>query len=205
MILIGRYRSPFVRRVATTMRYYGMSYEHRPLQHTGEDIPALRAINPIGRIPALVLDDGQVLVESGAIIDYLDREAGPDKALIPPAGKARNHALTLIGVATGSIDKFVACSYEIRFRPEEKRHAPWVERCQGQVQAGFAWLNEQFEGEYMLGDKLSQADITVAIGWQSLGLGMKALQETINAPRLDALVGRMMQDDAFTSTLPPPE
>ncbi len=202
MILIGRFRSPFVRRVATTMNYYGMSYEHRPLQHTGDDIPELRKINPIGRIPALVLDDGQVLVESGAILDYLDREVGPARALIPTEGRARNHALTLIGVATGAIDKFVACSYEVRFRPEEKRHAPWVERCEGQVKAGFEWLNDQFAGEYLLGDKVSQADITTAIGWQSLGLGTKPLQDKITAPRLHALVERMMRDEAYNSTLP---
>lgn len=203
MILIGRFRSPFVRRVATTMNYYGMPFESRPLQHTGDDIPALRAINPIGRIPALVLDDGQVLVESSVIIDYLDREAGADKALLPLAGKARNHAMTLVGMATGAIDKFVACSYEVRFRPEEKRHAPWVERCEEQVRAGFSWLNDQCQGPYMLGDQLSQADITTAVGWQALGMGNKALQDTITAPRLDALVERMMGDEAFSSTVPP--
>ena len=202
MILIGRYRSPFVRRVATTMNYYGMPFESRPLQHTGEDNPALRAINPIGRIPALVLDDGQVLVESGAIIDYLDREAGADRALIPVSGKARNHALTLIGVATGTIDKLVSCSYEVRFRPEEKRHAPWVERCEEQVRAGFGWLNDQFQGKFILGDQMSQADITSAIGWQTLGMGMPGLQASIKAPKLDALVERLMQDPAYASTMP---
>lgn len=202
MILIGRYRSPFVRRVAVTMNYYGMPFEHQPLQHTGDDIPALRKINPIGRIPALVLDDGQVIVESGAILDYLDREAGAERALTPTSGKDRNQALTMIGIATGAIDKLVACSYEVRFRPEEKRHAPWVERCEEQVRAGFTWLESQLDGDWLHGNKMSQVDITTAIGWQMLGLGMKPLQDQIKAPGINAITERLMKDKAFSDTIP---
>lgn len=202
MILIGRFRSPFVRRVAVTMNYYGMPFEHQPLQHTGDDIPTLRKINPIGRIPALVLDDGQIIVESGAILDFLDREAGTERALTPNTGKARNEVLTMLGIATGAIDKAVACSYEVRFRPEEKRHAPWVERCQEQVRAGFTWLESQLDGDWMHGSKMSQVDITTAIGWQMLGMGMKPLQEQIKAPGINAITERMMKDSAFSDTFP---
>ncbi|MFK7967237.1 MAG: glutathione S-transferase family protein [Burkholderiaceae bacterium] len=202
MILIGRYRSPFVRRVGVTLNYYGMAFEHKPMQHTGDDIPALRKINPIGRIPALILDDEQVLVESGAILDYLDREAGAERSLTPPSGNARNRALTMLGIATGAIDKAVSCSYEVRFRPEEKRHAPWVERCEEQVRAGFTWLESQRDGDWMQGDKMSQADITTAIGWQMLGLGMKPIQDSIKAPGIHAITERLMQDKAFSDTFP---
>lgn len=202
MILIGRYRSPFVRRVAVTLNYYEMTFESRPLQHTGEDIPALRKINPIGRIPALVLDDEQVIIDSSAILDYLDREVGAERALMPVSGKARNQALTMVGIATGAIDKIVSCSYEVRFRPEEKRHSPWVERCEEQVRAGFTWLEDQLDSDWFLGGKLSQVDITTAIGWQTMGIGNKPLQDAIKAPRINALAERLMQDEAFSSTLP---
>lgn len=202
MILIGRYLSPFVRRVATTLNFYDMPFEHQPLEHTGEDVPALRKYNPIGRVPALILDDGQVLIESGAILDYLDREVGPERALIPATGNARNEALSLLGITTGAIDKAIATAYEIRFRPEEKRHAPWVERCEEQVRGGFNYLEKQLEGDWFLGNKMSQVDITVAIGWQFMGIGTKALQTSINAPRIDSLLSRMMAMPQFSKTQP---
>ena len=69
MQLIGRYLSPFTRRVATTLYLYDMEFEHRPLSTMGDDRPSIRTHNPITRVPALVLDDGEVLVDSAAILD----------------------------------------------------------------------------------------------------------------------------------------
>ena len=105
MQLLGRYLSPFVRRVATTLGIYEIPFESLPLQHTGDDAPRLRALNPVGRVPALVLDNNEVIVDSAAILDYLDREVGPDRALTPASGPDRNRALSLLGIATGSMEK----------------------------------------------------------------------------------------------------
>jgi glutathione S-transferase len=89
MILIGQYDSPFVRRVAIAMRLYGFAYEHRPWSTFG-DADKLGVYNPLRRVPTLVLDDGEVLVESFAMLDYLDELAGPPKALIARGGEARH-------------------------------------------------------------------------------------------------------------------
>jgi glutathione S-transferase len=202
MILIGRYLSPYVRRVATTLNFYNMPFEHQPLQHTGDDAPHLRKINPIGRVPALVVSDDNVVVESAAILDYLDREVGAERALIPAAGDARTRAMSMLGVATGSIDKAISCAYEVRFRPEEKRHAPWSDRCAEQAAGGYTWLESQLQGDWFGGDKMSQVDITVAVGWQFMGLGTPQLQASIDAPRIAALTERLMQLEAFSSTYP---
>ncbi len=202
MVLIGRYLSPFVRRVATTLELYDMAFEHRPLQHTGEDVPTLRKSSPIGRVPALILDDEQVLIESAAILDYLDREVGPARSLTPVSGMERNRALSLLGIATGAIEKAIATAYEIRFRPEDKRHQPWVERCEDQARGGFEYLDNELDGDWFLGDKMSQVDVTVAIGWQFMGIGTKELQASINAPRIDALLGRMADMPAMQKTMP---
>ena len=64
MILLGRYLSPFVRRVAATLELYGLPFENNPLQHTGDDAPKLRELNPVGRVPALILDDERIIVDS---------------------------------------------------------------------------------------------------------------------------------------------
>lgn len=202
MILIGRLLSPYVRRVATTMNFYGMPFEHRPLQHTGEDVPELRKINPLGRVPALVTDDNQVIVESAAILDYLDREAGADRALIPATGNDRTRAMSMLGVATGSIDKAISVAYEVRFRPEEKRHPEWVERCEGQAREGFEWLESQLTDDWFQNGKMGQIDITTAVGWQFMGAGTPKLQASINAPKINAMTTRLMGEEAFSSTAP---
>jgi len=202
VILIGRYLSPYARRVATTLNTYNLPFEHQPLQHTGDDAPHLRQINPIGRVPALVVSDDMVVVESSAILDYLDREVGAERALIPASGDARTRAMSMLGVATGSIDKAISCAYEIRFRPEEKRHAAWTDRCAEQAVGGYDWLESQLQGDWFIGDKMSQVDITVAIGWQFMGLGTPELQQSIAAPRIAALAERLMALDAFSSTYP---
>ena len=92
MILIGQYDSPFVRRVALALRFYGLPYEQRPWSTFG-DAEKLAAFNPLRRVPTLVLDGGEVLIESGAILDHLDELVGPEKAMIAERGTARRHAL----------------------------------------------------------------------------------------------------------------
>ena len=210
MQLLGRYLSPYVRRVATTMNFYGIPFEHRPLQHTGDDAPTLRALNPVGRVPALVLDDGEVIVDSATILDYLDREVGPERALTPASGPERTRVMSLTAIATGAIDKAIAVAYEARFRPEDKRHAPWVERCAEQARGGYGHLEAQLEAQleahpesgWLHGGAMSQADITAAIGWQFMGIGTPDLQASIDAPRIAALVERLMGEEAFASTMP---
>ncbi len=92
MILIGQYDSPFVRRVAIALSLYGMVYEHRPWSTFG-DAGKIAAFNPLSRVPTLVLDSGDVLLESASILNYLDEEAGDTHALIASRGAKRQQAL----------------------------------------------------------------------------------------------------------------
>src|SRR5262245_26823016 len=102
MILVGQYSSPFVRRVAVSLRVLGFPYEHDP-RSVFRDFDSMGRANPVGRIPSLVLDDGEVLIDSVAILDWLDETVGPVRALIPRAGSQRRRALHLIALATGTI------------------------------------------------------------------------------------------------------
>ena len=74
MILVGQYDSPFVRRVAVALQIYGFDYEHRPWSVFG-DAEAIAILNPLRRVPTLVTDDGEALVESACILDWLDELA----------------------------------------------------------------------------------------------------------------------------------
>lgn len=139
MILVGQYDSPYVRRVAISLHLLGLPFE-RDTRSTFADAEAMRTINPLGRIPSLVLDDGEVLIDSAAILDYLDELVGPDRALIPPRGLDRRRALRMIALASGAVDKAAAIAYERMLRPPEQQFAPWLERCRTQVDSGLVAL-----------------------------------------------------------------
>ena len=85
MILVGRYLSPFVRRVGATLHLYDLPFEHRPMLAFGDEKATLREWNPVARVPALLLDDGETVVDSSAIIDFLDEQVGPERSLTPAA------------------------------------------------------------------------------------------------------------------------
>lgn len=84
MRLIGRYDSPFVRRVGISLHLLGLKFEQLPLS-VFSDAAEVRKFSPLGRVPVLVLADGEVLVDSVAILDHLDEVAGPGRRLIPAA------------------------------------------------------------------------------------------------------------------------
>ena len=139
MILVGRYRSPFTRRVAIAMRLLGFEYEHRPYT-AWSNLDQVRAVNPVGRVPALVLDSGETLFDSSAILDYLDQLAGPERALLPVQEPERHRVLRISACALGVLEKVVAALYERTMHPPEKVHAPWVQHNEAQARSGLEWL-----------------------------------------------------------------
>src|SRR5262249_61707345 len=117
------------------------------------DFDSMRQINPVGRIPSLVLDDGEALIDSVAILDWLDQTVGPERALLPPGGTARRRALRLIALATGAIDKAGASIYERVVRPSARRWLEWLQGwrvqasgARGRPAAG-AWPRARVVGE----------------------------------------------------------
>jgi glutathione S-transferase len=104
VLLIGMFDSPFVRRVAVSLQLLDIGYEHADWS-VGRDFDRIRQYNPLGRVPTLVLDDGEVLSESAAILDYLDDRVGPARALLPAAGRERREALKQMAMAIGAAEK----------------------------------------------------------------------------------------------------
>ena len=190
MILVGQYDSPYVRRVAVTLRVLGHVYEHDTRSIFG-DFDALRALNPTGRIPALVLDDGAVLAESGAIVDWLDA----DGALLPRGGLARRDALQRIALATAAIDKCGAANYEEVLRPAHLRWPEWAARCKSQAAGALDALDaHDWDGP------LDQAQITAACAVKYIALSSNAAM--LHHPRLAALSARCEALPAFAATDP---
>lgn len=165
MQLIGYMDSPFVRRVAVTAQFLGVEYEHRELS-VFRDFDELRKINPLVKVPTLVCDDGQVLVDSALIIDYLESLAG--RGQLMPADEANYiAALNVIGTALMANEKVVQLIYELKQRPENKQYDGWVERIQTQLDGALGMLEERVGdgSQWLFGEEISQADITVAIMW----------------------------------------
>lgn len=203
--LIGHYDSPFVRRVGVSLHILGMPFE-RQLLSVFSHADAVRAYNPVGRVPALVLEDGEVLVDSAAILDHLDEVAGPERALMPASGKARRDALQSIVLATGINDKAVAIVYEGRNRGDAA-DAGWIARCRGQQDAALAALEARFAAEPPGGARLMQPEITVAtaLGYLRLRLPLREALPPGRYPALEALSARAEAHPAFQACLPTPQ
>jgi glutathione S-transferase len=169
MILIGQFDSPFVRRVAIAMQLYGLEFEHRPWSTFG-DAELIAPYNPLRRVPILVLSDTQSLIESAAILDYLDELVGPGKALIAESGPARRHALKVCALATGLNDKAVSLFYERALH--EQTSPAWIQRCETQIQGVLNVLDADRRARttsYWFGDSIGHADIAVACAMRYLG------------------------------------
>jgi glutathione S-transferase len=163
MILIGQYDSPFVRRVGIALTLYGLAFEHKPWSTFGE-AEKIRPYNPLTRVPTLVLDDGEVLIESHSILDYLDSLMPAERCMFPVAQPARRHALKIAALGTGLSEKAVSLFYEKALHKEISD--VWDKRCRTQMSGVLAALEKDRAGrrsDYWLGDSLGHADIAVAV------------------------------------------
>jgi glutathione S-transferase len=161
MILIGQYDSPFVRRVGIALTLYELAFEHRPWSAWG-DADQLRALNPLTRVPTLVLDDGDVLIDSHGILDYLDGLAPAERLLIPVRQPERRRAQWVIALACGAAEKSVSLYYELRLH--EAVSAIWIDRCRRQIAATLAVLEAErgaASTPCWFDDRLGHADIAV--------------------------------------------
>lgn len=169
MQLIGMMDSPFVRRVAISMAVLDIRFEHRSVS-VFRHFDQFRQINPVVKAPTFIDDDGTQLIDSTLILDYLDQRVAPQERLLPQEVMARRHALHLIGFALAACEKTVQIAYEQNLRPQEKQHAPWLERVHTQLAAAYDTLEAEVAklgaGPWLCGDRLTQPDITVAVAWR---------------------------------------
>jgi glutathione S-transferase len=140
MILRATPSSPFVRKVRIAIAELGMT-DKIAVQETNLNDPAdsIRAQNPLGKIPALVLDDGTALYDSRVILEYLDHLAGGGR-IIPREAPARYEALRLQALCDGALDAGVLIVYESRYRAEHQRVQAWVDRQSDKIKRAFAAL-----------------------------------------------------------------
>lgn len=165
MKLIGMLDSPYVRRVAISLQFLGLKFEHQSLS-VFRTFTEFSRINPVVKAPTLVCDDGEVLMDSTLILEYAEALAHP-KSLLPSGLKELQHDLHLIGLALAATEKSVQIVYEHGVRPPEKVHAPWLSRVTSQTLAAYGELERELAARPLpLGSsEINQAGITVAVAW----------------------------------------
>ena len=201
MQLIGVNRSPYTRRVAITLKFYGVAYEQRDLSGFANRAE-VRAANPLGRIPALVLDGGETLIDSAAIVDHLDETYGGASPTMPRAGAERRAVLKVAAMMMGACDKGLHAAYERNHHPPEKVHQPWIDDCLAQMKTALAAVEATIDPAkpYLLLARLTQADITTFIAERlARGLGIDTDSEF---PKLRAFTRQLAEEPAFKSTEP---
>jgi glutathione S-transferase len=132
--------SPFVRKIRIAASVLGLdrelALEPADTMNAGDTI---RSQNPLGKIPALLLEDGTVLFDSRVILEYLDHRAGGGR-IIPKDASARFAALCLQALADGIMDASVLLVYEGRWRPPERHEPKWIDLQTGKVARALAAL-----------------------------------------------------------------
>ncbi len=193
--------SPFVRKVRIAASVLGLDGEiaiDRADTMSPDD--TIRQQNPLGKIPALLLEDGTVLFDSRVILEYLDHRAGGGR-IIPKNASARFAALRLQALADGIMDASVLLVYEGRWRPPERHEPKWVELQTGKVTRALAALEAAppgldatpHVGQIALACALGYRDFRFGDGWRK------------HHPRLVAwLDGFARHVPAFAATAPPP-
>jgi glutathione S-transferase len=165
MKLYGTLTSPYVRKVRVLLREKGLAadfIEANPAAATSL-VPTL---NPLGKVPVLVRDDGEVLFDSSMIVEYLDTLAEP--RLLPPEGEVRWQVQRWHAFANGLIEAVIARLLETR-RPAAQQSAERIAREEQRIAHALAWAEAQPRGRaYLLEDRLTLADLVLAVALEYL-------------------------------------
>jgi glutathione S-transferase len=165
LILRSSPASPFVRKVRIATSVLGLDGDITTERaETGDANDSLRAQNPLGKIPALVLEDGTVLFDSRVILEYLDHRAGGGR-IIPKDPAARFAALRLQALADGLMDASILLVYEARWRPSERHEQKWLDHQAGKVARAFAALEAKPPALGELPD-VGQIALACALGYR---------------------------------------
>jgi len=160
--LVGQYDSPFVRRVAVVLHYYGVAFDRRVLS-TFADFDAMLELGPLGKVPILVLGEGERLWDSRAILDFLHGQASPDQVLLPQDEPRRRQILRVDAAAVGLAEKAYERGIEFSRRAPGSQDPAWIARLERQIASTLAWLERQRPAPFLVGSSFSVSDVTAAV------------------------------------------
>lgn len=192
--------SPYVRKVLVVASESGLrdQIDIAPLLLTPVN-PAsdLNSENPLGKIPALITDDGDALYDSRVICEYLDNLGG--RGLFPAGGAARWTALRLQALSDGICDAAILARYEQFVRPQPKQWDDWVEAQKNKFRRAVASLETQAE---QLGSHVDIGTLSVAIALAYLDFRYADDNWRASAPALAAWHEQFYSLPSLQATLP---
>lgn len=196
MILIGQYDSPFVRRAAIVLHYHNVPFERRVLS-VFADFEAVLAVNPSGKVPCLVLDDGDLLADSRAIIDFVDGEAPEAARLAPRKQPERRRVLHIEIMGITLAEKTYELGVERGRRSPGTGDPAWAARLETQIASLCRWLAARLTSDWFYGGAFSRADLSVAVATSYLARVAPSIAAAELSPALEAHRRRCEALDAF--------
>jgi glutathione S-transferase len=164
----------------------------------------LQTINPLGKVPALKLDDGRVLINSPLIADYID-VTYPSPRFIPVDPATRLEVRRWEALADGMMEAVGATLYETRFHSEATRSQAWLDRQRGKIDTGLAALESMLGSRpWCVGDAMSLADLSMSCHLGFITVRMPHLFPQDRYPSLARLWKTMEGREAMKKTVPPP-
>ncbi len=188
MILVGQYDSPFVRRAAVALNHFGMPFERRVLS-VFQDFDTMLTVNPLGKVPSLILPDGEVIYDSRAIIEYLEGIAPTDRRLTPLEPARHREMLRIEAVGLGLAEKTYERGIEFSRRSPGTQDPVWVARLERQIGSALTWLASGLEArphaEWLVGDRMTRADLAVTVATTYVREKLPQLYGPGDFPRLE--------------------
>ena len=201
MKLIGSFTSPYVRKVRVVMADKKLDFSFEQ-ENVWVPETTIQQVNPLGKIPCLVMEDGSTLYDSRVIAEYLDT-ISPVCKLLPPNGRDRTEVKVWEALADGVLDAAILVFLERRERPPEQQSAKWIERQMGKVHAGLREMSARLgDSAHCMGVHYTLADVAVgcALGW--LAFRFPDIDWRGDYPNLARLSDKLAERASFRDTVP---
>ncbi|NTV71253.1 MAG: glutathione S-transferase [Azonexaceae bacterium] len=200
MKLIGSHTSPFARKVRIVLAEKKIDYEF-VIDSPWTDDSKVPDINPLGKIPVLVLDDHTPLFDSRVIVEYIDNVT-PNNKLFPAPNRERTEVKRWEALADGVLDAAVSALLEGK-RPKKEQSPGWITRQQGKVLRSLDFMAKELgEKSFCMGTHFSMADIAVGTALGYLRFRFPEINWQENHANLGKLYDKLMQRAPFADTVP---
>lgn len=197
MKLIGMLDSPYVRRVAVSLEFLDVPFMHEAVS-VFSTFERFQSINPVVKAPTLICDDGQVLMDSSLILQYIEAALPHSGSLWSRSPDELRHEMRAVSLALAACEKSVQIVYERNLRPASAQYEPWLERVRGQLLAAYAGLEREVQArKEAFARPRSQASITAAVAWQFTQSLLGAIVPATQHPGLVALGAAMESTPEF--------
>ena len=202
MKIIGSLTSPYVRKVRIVFLEKKLEAALE-IENVWDTKTKIGSLNPLGKVPCLILDDGEAIYDSRVIVEYVDT-LSPVGKLIPVESRERAIVKTWEALADGIMDAGILARLEATWRPAEQQSQAWIERQMGKVEAALSQMSQELgENAWCHGNQMTLADIAVGCAFAWLSFRFPKLEWQTKYANLDGLYQKLMQRSSFIETTPP--